>query len=162
MLVYRLCNEKELKLLLDEKSFKHIAREFYPVKTFNNHPYKKYKKYVHFFHNFDSIFYLTVNEEKYLCTYNIPDEILRRSKGIGFYYDRIHLEKLEDVEEYAVEEDELDISYLQKIQKVLRYIDFEDYILKDYKDGLQTVYNKNGIRRNKPKIKIKKEKEVNG
>lgn len=154
MLVYRVCAENEIKHLLDDKSFKNIVKKYDSKYKLNSHKYKEDKKYIHFFKNFDSIFYYAVTEGSYVCIYDIPEEILERSAGIGYYYDRIHLEKLEAVEEYAVEENDLDINYLKTIKRSNRFIDFEDYVYNNYKRSLITVFDRKKKRKTKGKYKV--------
>ena len=150
MLVYRVCKEDEIKKILDEKSFKNVGSKYKIIRKISTHKYDQDKKYLHFFHDYDSLFYLATSEKHYICTYDIPELILKQFEGLGYYYDRIYLEKLESVDEFAIPIEKIDFSYLKKVDKIRKNINFEDYVLGNYIDNLQTIYNKNSM---KTKIK---------
>ncbi len=141
MIVYRLCRESEINELLNTKSTTNIGKEYISNPKQNNHNYKDNIKYLHFYKDYDSLFYLYLKPNRYICTYNIPDELLQKYQGTGFYLDRIFLEKLESTTEYAVPNNEISFSYLQKVDKIKEEIEFEDYICGGHHDSLETIYD---------------------
>ena len=52
------------------------------------------------------------------------------------------MRKVEKVIEYAIPNNEIEFKYLIKIEKVLKGIEYEEYLYEDYKDNLETIYNK--------------------
>ena len=64
----------------------------------------------------------------FLCTYDIPETLLKEKQGIGLYLDLFKFNNLIEVEEYAIETDLLKIEYLVKVEKFLKTIDIFDYI----------------------------------
>ena len=119
MLVYRICKEPEIVSILKTRSFMKVGQSFKINAKLNNHQYKEDKKYLHFFKFLGDIFYLNLAQNYYLCTYDIPDDILHVKEGIGLYLDIFKLKNLKEVFEYAIETDLLKIEYLVKVDKLL-------------------------------------------
>ena len=149
MEVYRICNKEEIDTLLNDKDFINVGKEGHifiqqQIKDdTNNHNYEPNEKYLHFFKNYHSIFYLNTNEGYYICTYNIPDEILKDGYGIGYYWDFINFSHQVNAEEYAINIKNLKFDYLEKIDEITEYIDVEDYLYNSpIEDFLTTIYNK--------------------
>ena len=109
MIVYRVCSRTELFKILDSRSLDNVGKCFEKnVKTLNNHKYEKDKKYLHFFEKKENIWNLKLHECDYICTYNIPDEILVSYYGIGYYYN---IESVDfPVVEYAIPVELLNIN----------------------------------------------------
>ena len=128
MLVYRICKEPEMESLLNTKSFTNVGKNFKINSKMNNHNYKEEKKYLHFFKFKNDIFYLNLAKNYFLCTYDIPDDILKEKHGIGLYLDLFKFNNLIEVEEYAIETDLLKIEYLVKVERFLSVIDLFDYM----------------------------------
>ncbi len=149
MVVYRICNKEELDKIINGIPFYEIGRICTNDSKLNSHEYKPNIKYLHFYKDYGSIFYLTTTKDYYICTYDIPDEILAEYEGYGRYLDRVFMRKEEQVEEYAIPSSQIDANYLQKIDRILDYVDFEDYLYGDYKDNLETIYKKE-----KPRINV--------
>ncbi len=141
MIVYRICRKKEFERIMNNKSFANIGSICTENPKINSHKYKNNEKYLHFFKSYDSVFYLYVTTDNYICTYDIPNELLKKNMGVGYYLDRIYMEKLESVAEYAIPSREIQFSYLQRVDKVKNYIDFEDFLDDDYADSLETVFD---------------------
>ena len=148
MLVYRLCKIGEVNKLLKEKSFENVGTpgqlliERQHEKNVNNHVYDYQKTYLHFYKRLQSIFYL-YTEDKYLCTYDIPDEILAKYQGYGFYYDYRDRSRAVSTVEYAIDINELSFNYLCKIDRIIEYIDYEDYLYDPtLQEELETIYSK--------------------
>ena len=148
MLVYRLCKVGEVEKLLNNKDVNEIAIpgsnliKKQQEKNINSHCYNFQLSYLHFFKKLESIFYF-YTADKYICTYDIPDEILEKYEGEGFYLDYINFEKTQKTVEYAIPSNELDFSYLVKIDKINEVIDYEDYIFDpSLKDEIETIYLK--------------------
>ena len=76
MLVYRVCSKEEIDKLFQNRDIKDIGN--YCTKTdVNNHEYEENSKYIHFFKEKSSIFHFLLRE-RYICEYDIPDEILAK------------------------------------------------------------------------------------
>ena len=142
MVVYRLCNELEFQKILNTMSFNDIGSLCSYNSKLNNHKYQANQKYLHFFKDYNSLFYLCLKPGSYICAYDIPDNLLEKYVGIGQYLDIIFMRKLENAIEYAIPNDEILFDYLKRIDKVSKYIDYEDYLDGDYKSSLETLYDK--------------------
>ena len=148
MLVYRICDKKEVETLLKEKSLENIASRFRIDGRLNTHQYDREKKYLHFFGQFGDIFYYDSSKKIYICTYNIVKSILEQSKGHGFYLDRITNQYPQSVIEYAIDSDLISFKNLRRIDKMKRRIFYDDYLEEEYKKKLITVYEKsNGAKK---------------
>ena len=143
MIVYRLCNETEYQKIMTTKSFDDVGNICNNNSKFNNHKYLPNQKYLHFFKEYDSLFYLYLKSGTYICTYDIPDELLDKYMGIGKYLDRVFMRKLENVNEYAIPNNEILFNYLIKIEKVSISIEFEDYINENVTEQFEIVYDLN-------------------
>ena len=141
MVVYRLCSELEYKKILNTMSFDDIGSLCSNNSRLNTHKYKTNQKYLHFFKDLNSIFYLYLKPGLYMCTYDIPDELLEKYVGVGQYLDIVFMRKLENVVEYAIPNNEILFDYLKRIEKVSKYIDYEEYFDDEYKDSLEVVYD---------------------
>ena len=117
MLVYRICKKDEIEKIFKEKSFENIGRYFQINSSLNNHNYEDVYRYMHFFDDKVNILYLNLSNH-YLCTYDIPEDILCKYVGIGYYWDFEFLEHLENVKEYAVKSEEMDISFLKQVDYI--------------------------------------------
>ena len=141
MVVYRVCKKEELKKILEDNSFRNIGYNFFDS-NLNTHKYNINSKYLHFFLNKDSILYLRTLKDRYICIYDIPEDILKQSEGIGYYWDYINYRVLNEVTEYAVESSNIKMIYLKQVSYIKKDIDDEefldDYDLSEYVD---TIYN---------------------
>ena len=142
MLVYRICTESEKIAIIEDKGFDDTGVFCSYNPGLNTHNYCPNAKYLHFFKDFDSIFYLLVAEGDYLCTYDIPEWLLNNYIGEGFYLDRENFRNPESAIEYAIPNCDLKFNYLEKIDKITRYVDYDDYLDGNYEDGFETVYEK--------------------
>lgn len=140
MIVYRLCKKEEIAILFCDKSFQNIGKVCEINSEINTHFYEPEKKYIHFFKNKGDIFYLDVKQDMFICTYDVPSYLLQRYSGIGFYYDRYNFRNLEHVTEYAIENEYIDFNYLIKIEKILEFIDIDDYMYDDISSKIDTIY----------------------
>ena len=157
MVVYRLCKVGEVNKLLDSEDLESVA---IPGKVFidkqqeknvNSHNYNFKVSYLHFFKDLSSIFYF-YTEDKYICTYDIPDDKLEKYQGEGFYWDYRNFSKMEAVKEYAIPSFELSFSYLKRIDKIKEFINYEDYLFDpSLSEELETIYIK-GKERSRTKI----------
>ncbi len=142
MLVYRICNEREITLILKERSCENIGNYFSNNQNKNTHNYKENKRYIHFFRNYSDIFYFDFMENKYICTYDIPDKILKTGEGKGYYLDRIMFQNVTEVFEYAVESNLIDFEYLKQIDMITSIVSFEEYLFGDFKNKIREVYSR--------------------
>ena len=128
MQVYRLCSEYEINIILNTHDFSKISHFFYPSPKMNNHKYQPHQRYLHFFQKLSDILYQDTTSDKILCTYNIPDEILNKYIGLGYYFDYINYNNLQFVTEYAIPNVEINFPYLEKVERLKRNIDYEDFL----------------------------------
>lgn len=118
MLVYRICTQKEVDYILDNKDFNGVGS---PSTAFGNntHQYEEGYNYLHFFARKSSILLHWRNTTGYyLCTYDIPESILNEHFGTGSY--PIHfiygMGIYTDLKEYAIPTFEMDFNFLRKIE----------------------------------------------
>ena len=142
MLVYRVCQEKELNEIMSNESFDTVGRHYSANPLKNTHNYKDDKKYLHFFKDLDSVFYCSTSCGNYICTYDIPDNILAESKGKGYFLDRFAFKHVQEAEEYAITTDNLSSDYLTKVELIKESMDVEDYLFDEISDKLTTIYEK--------------------
>lgn len=124
MNVYRVCNEQEVKYIVDNKNFDNVGRNIYCSlfgKTLNNtHDYEELGYYMHFFKDYSSINCWNYNVGDYICIYNIPQDILDNYAGTGIYdvlmngsFERIILD------EYAIPSRLINLDYLVSVEEVM-------------------------------------------
>lgn len=129
MQVYRLCNKEEIDKLLNEKTLKNIGHEF-TVGGLNSHDYKPNTIYLHFFPRLESILLLDTSKDNYICTYDIPDEILNKHYGFATYWQNDPATNNPNTLEYAVPSLEIDYNYLIKVDKIIQTIYTKEELLK--------------------------------
>ena len=154
MKVYRLCKRDEVDLILDKKQLNGLGKVCLNDPKLNNHIYDCNKKYMHFFEDKGSLFYLCVTTGTYICTYDIPDDLIGKYKGEGYYLDREFLRVLQSVSEYAIPSDELSFEYLNRIERVKSYVDYEDYLYDGDILEVETIYDSE--KKNKQKVSDRK------
>ena len=148
MLVYRICRIGEVSKLLENKDLNEVGKpathfiEKQQKGNISSHDYNFRLSYLHFFKDLPSIFYF-YTADKFICTYDIPEDILEKYKGQGFYLDYCNFEKMEAVDEYAIPVNELSFEYLKRVDKINEFIDYEDYLFDPtLKEEIQTIYEK--------------------
>ncbi len=142
MKVYRLCRENEVNQILNNQFFDNIG-SFYSNFGCNIHNYDKDKRYLHFFKSKASLLYLNTLKNRYICVYDIPNRLLQKYLGKGKYRDLINFAELVEVEEYAIPSKLLKFKYLQSIDKIIEYIDVDEFLEDDSLcDFVENVYNK--------------------
>lgn len=142
MEVFRLCDTDEMEYILKNRSFVNVGQELQIDSSKNTHKYVKGRKYMHFFDNEMSLLYLSLLKGKYICVYNIPDELLSESKGKGFYRDFISYSNLCELTEYAIYSDKIKFEYLSRIYRINEEIDFDYFPETDeIYDCLSTIYD---------------------
>lgn len=145
MLVYRICSKHEIEQILNYNEFTAIGNYglTYLNDYKNSHKYKLNKLYLHFFKNKDSIFYMDTSKDRFICTYDIPEDILKTGMGIGKYLDYFNFSHLLNVCEYAIESSLINFEYLLKIERINKYIDIEDYMYdKELSEFVDAIYDK--------------------
>lgn len=128
MIVYRICKMAELKKIFEDNNFTNVGYNF-SNSDLNTHNYNKSSKYLHFFLNKDSIFYLRTLKDRFICVYDIPEYILNRYKGIGYYWDYINYRTLNEVIEYAIENNVIDLKFLKRVSYIKCDVEFEEYLV---------------------------------
>ena len=122
-----------------------------PAKEYNHglntHDYKRRKSYIHFFNFYeDAVEYISnipgALLDSYVAKYNIPEELLKKYIGFGYYPE--HIEKI-PVMEYAIPYEELNNKFITfsatKYHYDMNYT--EDY--KNYLDNYQNIIEETGI-----------------
>ena len=141
MLVYRVCSGNEIIKLFNDGNFSNVGN-FFKKNTLNTHNYKSDKKYLHFFQNIESVIYIET-KGRFLCAYDIPNEILEKYKGFGNYMDVFNFSSLVSILEYAIEVDEMDFEYLESIDRIKSCLEIEDYLKdKNFTNFIDPVYKK--------------------
>lgn len=129
MIVYRVCHIDELSDLIKgnfEGLGKVYSREI--MKDTNTHMYQEGVNYLHFFERIESIMYLRRVNGFYLCYYDIPEDLLDKGKGEGYYVKLDTMDRLVNVSEFAIPTSSLSIDNLIKIDRINSRIDLDDYI----------------------------------
>lgn len=142
MLVYRLCKEEEVNEILKSKKFKNVGKCFKINNKMNTHKYIENRRYLHFFDQIVNLFHFDTCEEYYICTYDIPKELLDKYRGMGYYLDSFNLKTYEQVVEYAIPSNYISFDYLLKIQEIREDMDVDDYLYSDMDNKLITIYEK--------------------
>lgn len=147
MLVYRICSKQEIEQILNYNEFTAIGNYGLTYlnnnKNKNNHMYKLDKLYLHFFKNKDSIFYMDTSEDRFICTYDIPEDILKTGMGTGKYPNYFNFNHLINVCEYAIESSLISFEYLLKVERIKEYIDIEDYMYdNELSEFVDAIYDK--------------------
>lgn len=140
MIVYRICKKEEIDKIFHDRSFQNVGKVCERNERTNTHLYVKNKKYMHFFKDKESIFYLETTKDMFICTYDIPNYLLEKHSGVGFYYDMFNFKNLEEVSEYAIESELINYDYLLKVEEILEYIDIEEYMDGDVSSRIKTIY----------------------
>lgn len=145
MIVYRICDKEEVEQILQDNNFNHVGNygSKYKDKDINTHDYKENEKYLHFFKNKDAICFMSTVEGRCICTYDIPEEILEESVGVGQYWEYLNFRYLVNEEEYAIKTRRLEYDFLIQVDEVINYIDAEDYLFDYSLEGfVKTIYQK--------------------
>lgn len=125
MKVFRLCRGDEVDCVLVEKTFANVGN-YCCDSDRNSHNYKDGVKYMHFFKKQSDLLYLNTFKGRFICVYDIPEDLLLKHYGQGKYMDYISFSSLRDVEEYAIPSENMSFNYLQSIDKIIEDIDVED------------------------------------
>ena len=126
MLVYRICDQSEIDEIFGLQSFNMIGCLGKNTKG-NTNNYIPGKLYMHFFPRKDYLMLLDTRKNSYICTYDIPNDILETHLGSGTYTDYNHYQNVWTVDEYAIESEMIRLDYLIRVEMVLKDIDYEDY-----------------------------------
>ena len=115
MLVYRICNNKELDIILKERNFSNIGsvRKRERVEIANTHKYIVGIRYMHFFWNMESVYRINKSVNYAVCTYDIPEELLNKYYGAGRYL--INKDDFGWITEYAIPSEMIEFDYLKDI-----------------------------------------------
>ena len=149
MIVYRLSNKNEVDEILSNKNFNNVGSFFEIDKKKNNHKYNSNKKYLHFFRDKYSLLFLNMKKGEFICTYNIPDDILKEKSGYGAYLNFVTFKEVVPVPEFAVESELITFDYLVKIDKIIKDIEHEDFLFNEKLTNLiDNIYNKDNENQN--------------
>ncbi len=122
MLVYRICGEDEAIRVLNGDDFNHIGK---PVKKFRGE--YDFDNYLPFFIAVYNMFYLKDLVGKFICAYDIPEEILAVSKDTECYQNFAHPHAVDNINQYLVNCDLLSHDYLVSMERIVEPITFVDY-----------------------------------
>ena len=142
MKVYRVCDSWEMAYIFYMKSLKYVGNKYCNA-GYNQHNYQEDVEYVHFFERYESIFYLL--DEKispYVCTYDIPNEILAKTFGSGFYPSLTDKYDNDIVTEFAIPNTLVSFDYLVKAERLQDKVTYEDYLNNQHEGHFVTLYNK--------------------
>ena len=132
MLVYRVCSKSEIIKLINNKSFDEIGSKYENIQN-NNHSYIPNIFYMHFFKNKEDIFYLRNTLKRFICTFDIDENLLEEYKGIGKYINKIDVRKDDYVIEYAIPSKLISLINLKSIEVLPLNFNYYNYLdLKDY------------------------------
>lgn len=142
MKVYRLCRKLEVEQILNNESFNEVGN-FCRNSERNSHNYDESIKYLHFFKQKTDLLYLNTLSGRFICTYDIPEELLSKHYGVGSYRDYIRFVYLNQVEEYAIPSRLLNFDYIQTIDEIVHDMDVEDFYKEDStKKCVKRIYSK--------------------
>lgn len=141
MKVYRIANRIEIDNFLENKSFKGIGSTFNENCKNNSHHYKKNTFYMHFFDSKENIFYFNSPLKRFLCTYDIPDEVIKEYLGLGKYISKYDPSKEDYVLEYAIPSKLIKLEYLETIEVLPINYTFKEF-LQSGEYNSQIVYSK--------------------
>lgn len=142
MLLYRICTNKEVDLILNN-NFSFVGSrgseliKYQQEKGMNNHKYDPDKYYMHFYIDKDNILFSNAVAFNYVCTYDIPEEILNNSLGYGNYLSLFNLESTVRILEYALESSKMKKEYIVRIEMIKENIDICD---DDYPSSLDDFF----------------------
>ncbi len=114
MLVYRVCSNIELSKILSQKCFDDIGSK-YENNYNNNHDYIPNTFYMHFFANKEDIFHLNNDLKRFICTYEIPEDVLAFYEGVGLY-DGFNGHQEEYLAEFAIPSSLISMSSLKCVE----------------------------------------------
>lgn len=159
MIVYRICDKEEIEKLFENHNindigFKIVDKNYYGAYKPNNHKYRKGRKYLHFFDDLANIFYLDTKKDRCICVYDIPEKILKNTKGVGKYLNFINYMHLCEVSEYAINTKLLNFNNLIKVDLIEEDIDYEDYLSDNTLSCfIKNIYEKETIKKLEKNIK---------
>lgn len=142
MIVYRNSEEKEIKKVLTNKSYNDIGSICEENPDKNTFKYLKNTLYIHFFKNKYCLLYMDTSSGRYICTYNIPDSILEKHFGYGFYLDLISFKTKCKIEEYAIPSNLIDFKYLENIDILTSFVDYEDVLNDEWNSFTRKIYRR--------------------
>lgn len=130
MIVYRVCTQEELDRILSGVDYCEIGNKFSVNSTIslNTHDYDIDYNYLHFFDELGNIIFLGALKNNYVCYYDIPDDLLEKSKGLGFYQDPEFFFIDAKVPEYAIQSRFIKRNYLIGVDLIKEEMDLGDYL----------------------------------
>ena len=140
MLVYRICDEKELFRIFENRSIQEVGKFYYVDSQKNTHCYQAGKRYLHFFEKYEDVFYLNSRQKKYICTYDLSKEVLENCRGVGYYLDRVFFRYLQSVPEFAVNSILIHFDDLKQIDEIVEEISFEEYVDREVENKIVSIY----------------------
>lgn len=128
MLVYRVCSKREIMAIINDKGFTNVGNYYDVNLKRNTFKYDSGVRYLHFYDKYDDVLHSNTDKGRYICEYDIPDDILTKYSSVGFYLDYINFRSLVDVREYAIPTYELVFKYLLGYDVLEQELDYEDII----------------------------------
>lgn len=149
MEVFRICNKDEIDKINSIENLSCVGSfgssfiKNNEIRNINNHSYVSSERYLHFFKSKGNILYWYPKKGRYVCTYDLPDNILNGNLRYGKYISVFNYERIVDIEEYAVLSKMIKKNYLIKIEVLNDDIDFcDDDYYSSLDDFLDVVYGK--------------------
>ena len=146
MKLYRIGNSEEKDIIMDNKSFLDVGKYFHDHKM-NTFHYGD-SRYMHFFSSKEHLIVFGISPERYIFTYEIPDEVVSKFQGIGYYYHPYDFNYLNSVEEYAIPSELVCFDYLESIEYISKEFCYAN-CLEELTSFLTEVYAKE-----KPKVLV--------
>ena len=118
--VYRFVSERE-KRAIEACDISGIGSTWEQDSRRNTHKYKEGVRYVHFVankHDTQDVYRELKRSKCYLCTYRIPNSILKKYAGKGFYPPHGYDNSYTEIKEYAIPSEQYNPEWLQKITLV--------------------------------------------
>ena len=147
MVVFRICDKEEIDKIFSSDDYFDFGTsgsyfiEKNEIRQLNYNKYDPSKKYLHFFKLKEGIEHCEPLKGRYVCIYNIPDDILKQSRGRGIYKNLHIMADRLDLDEYAIESAKLNKSYLIRIELLTQTIDYRDKDFMFTDDTFKIVYD---------------------
>lgn len=125
MKVFRLCNKEEIDKINKCADFNLLGKSYQEDSVKNTHKYDREKRYMHFFKDEISVLFLSPRKGKFICEYDIPDDILKESEGYGNYADFVNFAKILRVPEYAIPSEKMKKEFLKRVYLIKEDLDFD-------------------------------------
>ena len=142
MIVYRVCKKDEFDCIINGTCLDDLGSYYnFDTSKLNTHRYVENEYYLHFFKDVGSVIFLGELKDNYLCYYDLPEDLLEKYKGIGYYQEPSLWMNTSKLEEYAIPSRLLYREFIVGIDRIKYGIDIDDYIEDpSFHDYIEMVY----------------------